>query len=280
MKTLLLVSLATLSLALGLGASATRQSGLHPAFQCDDVKAVTLYDKGYHDADAMKDLEKPGGLFFKESGRSWIQVISKQYEAYRLGFRAKKAFLEDEKVKAEKDSLSNGTASESFTVIGALAAAPTGAIKEPGGDGKDRYTMPDVRIILKIGDRVYRPRTQPGDLVAEYKSYDYTTTESGSRTVTVSVPNGDGSYHDETTVIPTTDSVRHADAWLTAPLEGTFDLFNEDGTPRILPKDKEMILFLIVGTTQKQFKYKIGDFAKLETLKPPKGDFFKRFKKQ
>jgi hypothetical protein len=236
--------------------------GLHPALQVDSVKAVAVFDKGYKDADKYKDLWKAETAFYRDSAKSYMIVDCLQYSAYKAGFNAKKQYLVDAELKAKRDEFASCPPMDTLSVRGILSGPPdSGTVSTQ--DGKDTYAMPGVRAVLKVGEKVFQPRAQPGELLAEYKSYDYTSVESGSRTVTTSIPNGDGSYHDQQTVVPTTNSVRHADAWLEAPYTVAFDLFNEDGTPRITPSDKEITLILILGTTQKQFKFKTGDFAKL-----------------
>ena len=259
-----------LALAFALALQAPNQfSALHPVLQCDGAKAAACFDKGFKDAGHMKDIGKPGRPFYKESAKSSMELVPLYLAAYVEGFRVKKAFLNDDQVKQQRKIFETAGPMDSIYVAGDASASPKQANKET--DGKTvAYKLPGVRVVMKVGDKVYEPRQQPGDLLAEYKSYDYTETRTYTDEEKVSVKDEYGYSHEQAVVVPHTLSDRHHDQWLIAHYEGTFDLFNADGTPRITPADKEITFYLIIGLTQKQFKYKLSYFARLNNIEPGK----------
>src|SRR5438045_1239741 len=121
--------------------------GLHPAFQCDGVKAAALFDKGYKDADSFKDLDKPSDFFYKGSGRSWMWVLPLSYRAYQSGFLAKKKYLEDDKVKSKREALLSSHQIDSFDIDGGICTLPNVAAQTIGSDGSKTYVLRDVRLI-------------------------------------------------------------------------------------------------------------------------------------
>lgn len=273
------------SIALLLALSTGPQAGikdiaaLHPALQVDSTTAAALFDKGYGDADHFKDLKKAADPFYRRANDSYMLLRPLSYVAYASGFKARKGYLTESEVKAKRDELSAMPAMDTIVVEGELITNPAYAKVSMDEGDKKRYTVPDVRVVLKVGDKVYQPRAHPGDLVAEFGERDYNQSVDGSRTVSKDVYDHSGHWvRTDRIQVPTTEIVHRHEAWITSPYQAEFDLFDPDGTPRIRHTDKEITLLLITGTLQKKFKYKMEDLGKLNTLKAHKSTVMDHFK--
>lgn len=109
-----------------------------------------------------------------------------------------------------------------------------------------------MRVVLQIGDKIYQPVEQPGDIIQRSgtantevrqvdTAYGYGRTNSQVNYVT---------YHNQ------------GYDWYSGSFSASFSLFDDFGVPRITADAKEMTFIVVYGTNERKVTYKLADLAK------------------
>lgn len=147
-----------------------------------------------------------------------------------------------------------------------------------GGYGRlNRYANPsnltDVRCVLKVGDRIIQPATQPGDLTLSRSdnlnifSTPQNTYVSGrsSAYATVYGPGGTATgtaQSNSSYVIQSWSTGEENYSTYRGQFVASFPLRDEKGQANIGPNDKEIKLLIIKKSAELTATYKLGDWLK------------------
>ena len=273
---MLLLTVAILSLIPGQPLQSPDFAHLHPAFKIDGATAVAIFDKGYkaaeHDRDYNHVIERfrrgIGGVTINELGTketvSFLWVFTMDPSVYNSGFTARKSYLPRDQVEKLKESVRQAATSVNHVeVAGHIMLLPS----QGGFYGEiSRYANPqdleNVRVVMKVGDQVYEPDHQPGYALSQSGSgtNEFTTPEQQQTqtNVNITTPNGTATA---TATSTTTYNITHAENydWYAGDFKVHFDLFNKDNTPRIRASDKEITFIVIYGRNERKAKYRLED---------------------
>jgi len=174
-------------------------------------------------------------------------------QAYMAGYRARHEYLGEDEVKKIKDQATTNMANgrQHIYFSGVINILPSfggfgGRIDHPSTPEE----LKGVRVVLKVGDRIYQPKSQPGDLSSRPRigENEHVDTE----TSTTFSPFGQfNSYYN---VIRTQKYDYYQGVFQVA-----FDLFDSDGTPRVRPTDKRITAIVIYGPNERNADYDLSD---------------------
>lgn len=148
-----------------------------------------------------------------------------------------------------------------------------------GGYGRiSRYASPDklkdVRVVLKVGDRILQPVQQPGNITTSSKervsfySVPVTTYVNGSSTSTATAYGSNGSYATGTGYTKSSYQVTSyrggSDNYEVYSGQATvlFATRDKDGKPLITPKDKNIEIKMISDDGEIKTTYNLSDWVK------------------
>lgn len=257
------------------------KTGIHPAFDPGPAVLDQLWKKGFSEAAKKKDdhwifdkLKRGIGkvrtnVWGQTETVSWFWLWLPEALIYREGFSAKKQYWPDEEVAASKRLLEDPEFAHptDIAVSGLLSIQPSF-----GGSGSsiDRSANPadlkGVRVVLAVGDKVYQPIAQPGDLpfVADTGSYTRTSQRSSTSTTNVngSVGGSEVALKGRTTNYYT-EVISGNYRYYEAHFDARFLLFEKDGTPRIPADTKEVSFIVIYGPNERRATYKLSDLLSI-----------------
>jgi hypothetical protein len=200
---------------------------------------------------------------------SWLWYIPPEAVAYFYGFQSKKQFWSDQEIQLKRSEVipKETTTFGHLVVFGIITLMPSFG----GAYGTiDRHANPadlaDVRIVLKVGERIIQPLEQPGNLLQSEGTelntvaiprYEYST-------ATASVY-GSGGYANATVTSTRSYYTYYAEGykWYQGFFVAIFPLFDANGLPHITPSDKEIQFIVIYGANQRKATYKLGDLVKI-----------------
>ena len=240
------------------------QSDLPLALQVDQATFDRMYKRGFDDADHRRKLDSFGDKFKRGIGKirtaplheetvSWIWLLDPSLQAYSIGWNARHLFQSTDEIAKIKEPFIKGMAQgrRHLYFTGQITILPSF-----GGYGGriDHRSTPEelkgVRVVLKVGDRVYQPQQQPGDL--EYKAgigeSEHTDTEFSTTFSTW------GSWTSYYNVVKT----QKYDYYL-GRFSVCFDLFDHDGTARVKRSDKKVTAVVIYGPNEREATYDMDD---------------------
>lgn len=260
----------------------------HPAVKMDSATLLAAFEKGYKEADKKKDYKaivescrrgigsvKTAPL--RSETVSWLWFWHPKILAYGLGFRAKKQFWPDEEIASKKKTLEEiGPKLTQLHFSSIISIYPSfGAAYGRISRYADPSDLLGVRVVMQVGDRIYQPARQPGDLQAASGTNTSTVmipqiaTSSTRSTVTGSAYGSDGSsaygsaYGKSQTTYYYNTYRQQNWSWYQGSFEAVFDINDPDGTPRIRKDDKEFTVIVIYGPNQRKATYKLADLEKL-----------------
>lgn len=253
--------------------SEPRWEDLHPALRITQPELEQLWDRGYKDAEKKPDPKGYLKPIHRElesiRGRgavSWAWLMNPEMLTYMDGFYARKQYLpEDEKASNRTKSIESGPGQRTLRFSGLLSAYP--AFGRGGTVSRMAKTsdLENVRVVLKIGERIYQPTRQPGKLQAQLgRATNIVEVTDFSTAYIPGEKNRYGKQEKGTTAtVTTTSNLSEGYAFYEAQFQAEFDLFERDGTPRIGTKEKEFTLIVIYGEKEKRAIYKLADLAKM-----------------
>jgi len=104
---------------------------------------------------------------------------------------------------------------------------------------------------MKIGDKIYQPRAQPGTLTPDSGSGSSLTVIPG----TVYDSNGNAAFTYQ-------QYASEGFSYYIATFVGLFDLYETDGTPRITSQTKDFSFRVIYGANDREAKFTLAELEK------------------
>jgi len=261
-------------------APAKRWSHLHPAFRIDDSIALRIFEKAFKDAEKAKDT-KPvwrkiergiGSIRLNALGRSqtvsWLYAVVPRLVIYEDGFKSRKQYRDPQEIEKSRE-LHKWLWKEIDFVrfAGTLGIYPSfGGAYGRISRHADPADLRDVRVVLKVGERIYQPRTQPGTLSAESgQSVNVVSVpQVSTTTVTGSASGSSGTvYGNATAYNYYTTHFTQGYNWYKGSFAVDFDLFEPDGSARITTADKEITVIVIYGPNERKATYMLEDLASI-----------------
>ena len=266
-----------------LAVSNQAASELHPAVNPSAKDLEKLWQKGFDDAKSKKEpwgfvnrLRKGIGSIrtgpLSSDVVSFLWMITPEVIAYTEGFKARKGYWSDQEVRASREMIAEiPNAKPVLTFFGQLSIQPSF-----GGLGArvDRVARPKdlegVRIVVKVGDKIIQPRSQPGDLQPAsgigVNSYDRTkleTTTTESRgtisgagdTYSVSGRSTSNNYY----TVRESESYRYYVGHFLAE----FDLVSDQGQPLVPTSEKELEVIVVYGANERKAKFRLSDLLEM-----------------
>ncbi len=255
---------------------------LHPALQIDQSVLDRLWARGFSDADHhrhdmpfLKNFQRGIGTIrtapLRHETVSWLLMSCPETVAYYSGFMCRKDYWGEQEKQSRLATLRRAVAGgrRSLSFYGTLNILPSFG----GTHGRvDRSATPrdlkDVRVVLKVGDRIYQPFRQPGDLAyrSEVGTNTFAVPQSSQEVTSTTVQAANGSeiasgnslttnYY---TVFATENFMK-----FTGQFSVAFDLFDTDGKPRITPTDREVEVIVVYGPSERHVKYDLDELLKL-----------------
>lgn len=249
-----------------------KMSDLHPALTVDSGTAGRLFDRGRKDGDTVRDAGFLNSTFRRGIGSvranmvknetvSWLHLYTIAESAYLSGFECRKKYLADDEASSRRDLyVKGGPTVDHIVFTGTLNLCPSFGIKNKLVRKANPDDLKGVRVVLKVGDRIYQPEDQPGDL-----AYTADVNLNVFRVPTSSSP----SVIDVTTgqvvkfnAFYTTTTVQGYEQY-TGQFGVSFNLFNADGSARVTAKDKEITAIVIYGANERRATYSLDALAQL-----------------
>jgi hypothetical protein len=244
--------------------------GLHPALTVDSETAGRLFDRGRLDADTVRDAGFLNSTFRRGIGSvrtnavknetvSWLHLYTIAESAYLSGFECRKKYFADDEAASRRDLyVKSGPTVDHIVFTGTLDLCPSFGVKNKLVRKANPDDLKGVRVVLKVGDHIYQPEEQPGDL-----AYTADVNLNVFRIPTSSAP----SVIDVSTgqvvkfnAFYTTTSVQGYEQY-TGQFGVSFNLFNADGSARVTAKDKEITAIVIYGTNERRATYSLDFLA-------------------
>jgi hypothetical protein len=238
---------------------------LNSALRADADTIGRLFDGGRKDAETAKNADFLNTDFRKGIGSVRTNVLRQEtvsfayfnvlaLGAFSAGFTARKQYLGDDEIAGMRGRFMDwAPVADTILIAGVLNICPSF-----GSYGRlVRRANPDdlkgVRVVLKVGDRIYQPYDQPGDLqyvenaeqnLAGRPMWSSTTaTSSGGQSVTVQ------SFYTTTYV--------QGYEWYHGTFCVGFKMFDADGSARITSKDHEIEAIVIYGGNERHAKFSL-----------------------
>lgn len=276
-----------LALALVGLASESLVPELHPALTGSPSEILKSWEKGWADSSKLKNADGSNKIAKQSIKRHrtsvigvetscWLYFLHPKFLAYNLGFVAKRKYWTEEEITKMKEWLTGSDVANPkllifFADINLLPDFNRGY----GRIGKhaDPRDLIDIRVVLKVGNRIYQPLQHPGDLQASVgeqvnltsvPSFNYGWSNSRA-TVSGTTPAGKvfGTANVSTSYSEMTQK-NSSESYKTyhGSFAVAFSLFDEDGTPRIRKEDKEFTVAVVYTSGENPAKFKLDDWVK------------------
>lgn len=263
------------------------QGGIAPGLDVSEEILLAAWDKGYADAQRTRNLD--GAMNFAKRGIgkirtsplreetvSWLYFFHPKLLAYAEGFRARKQYWDDKEKQASRDWLTEMGRAKPRVIMfyGYLAVMPS--FGGPGGT-IDRRANPrdleDVRVVLKVGDRIIQPLQQPGNVMqsAGTSTSEYARPNliyGSSRTTSSGTASGperhvfaSGNAH-TTFELHTIERGSQSYDWYLGEFFVAFKIYDEDGKPLIGENEKEIHVTVVQYHGERTAKYKLDEWLK------------------
>lgn len=281
---LLQLSVATSDTVPLLEQESTRNSTvIHRAFVKSPSDFENAWKAGEEDAAKNRKWETRVDRFRRGIGQrqitvlasetvSWCWLIPIEYIPYYNGWHARKQYWTDFEITEAKATLfpTRQIVVDELLVFGIINLLPSiGSMSGQISRHPDPRNLEDVRVIIKVGDRILRPREQPGNLLTGEKTavntfsiprYTYSRTDvsgvstSGGRTSTMSGTATTSGYVNE--------YYEEGYKWYQGNFSVSFDLVNEKGEPLITADDDSFEVVVVYGNNERTAKYNLRDLEK------------------
>lgn len=210
-----------------------------------------MWRVGYERATTDKTLYRARKPARKPLGRmngitvSWVTFLHPRLIAFEKGFNARKSSLNESEQAASRAALA-GLAQDSEKQIyfhGEIGIYP----KFHGGRKANPEHLRDVRVEMRVGERTYLPKKQPGDLGPEIVHDIHKYTIPGTT-------DEDGNQISPDTVVEE-KYIRYEGTF-----DVSFDLYDNKGNPAITSNDEEISLFVIGKFGRQKSTFRLKDW--------------------
>lgn len=223
------------------------QGTLHPTLAPDAAALAKVWNTGYQRAKHEEYLSNALSRAQRGLGRSrgeslgLLTFLHPRVLAFQSGFNANKDKLSEAAQREARDRLSE-IAQEATRRLHFQAELNARPYSE---NGVEASLMDDVRVELQVGERIYAPVRQPGDVPMQSRqgSHDY-----------------DYCYYDSVSREWKKVVVHEPYTWYQGEFEVVFELYDADGNPRITDKDRELILFITGNFGRRKATFRLADW--------------------
>lgn len=275
---------------------------IHPAFIKLKTHYADAWSRGEEDARKKRNPIDVYNRFRRGIGNirkgllsetvSFAWYLPPEVAVYYYSHEAKRLYKSEEEVNTLRDNLLsiNAHLIDTIYFLGVISVLPSFDL-----DGKivrhaDPSDLRDVRVVLKVGNRIYHPQQQPGNIMQRQGQENYTVFIPNFQSITVdrsatfSSSSGSslfGSYSgrnvwgnysayessfgygrfSETETITSyyLERVENSYKWYQGYFSVAFSLFDKNGEPIITADDKEITLIVIYGRNERHATYKLED---------------------
>jgi len=207
---------------------------------------------------------------------SWVWCLAPEFYSYSEAYQAVAQYKSPQEM-APTRAIALPTSPIHFQDLGFygfITLMPSFA----GGHGRiNRYANPndlsDVRVVLKVGDRILQPIKQPGNMLQTKETalnsfaiprYTYSTTTSSASGSAYG--SGGYAYGSATGTSSTVSSyVEHNEQaynWYQGQFSVDFKLLDSAGKPLITASDTEIELIVIYGNNERHAKFMLKDLER------------------
>jgi hypothetical protein len=251
---------------------------LHPSLVVKQEEVLRLWDLGFKEAAKKRDADFIFGRLRRGIGSIqtsplggretvsflWLWHITDL--AYLEGFEAKKKYLPEDQIADRKKVITHPdvtTNPDGLVVTGLITLMPSfGGARGRINRHADPSDFDDVRVVMKVGERVYQPVKQPGTLPQQARagsneiSIPRSTTTVGTATAT-----GPGGWATATGTATTyyRENRRQGYSWYQGHFQAIFPLYDQDGKPTVRKDDKELTIIVIYGPNERKATYKLDE---------------------
>lgn len=238
---------------------------LNPVFTPTSDQLLKCWQSGFNDAQKWKnsdgawDQAKKGIGSINNKTVSFVWWMNPRLLAYDAGFQSRKQYLpEDSIAKLKDDLIATAQMIPKVITFRALITlmprlnGPNNTVSRPA----DPADLDNVRCVLQVGDKIYQPIEQPGNVTPHrYQSannyfIDQTTTE------TIRQSGQKDKVKTTTVKVPFTEQYD----WYEGNFDVSFDLWNPDGSARITDKDTEFTVIVVQRFGENKATYKLADW--------------------
>lgn len=245
---------------------APKWDDLHPALRVDGYTAALLFNRGKRDAEKLKDHTFLNADFQRGIGSvrrtsfahetvSYINLRWVAVAAYIQGFNCRKTYLPDDETARDRERFA-AIAGMSDTVVftGILRICPSFGSHGRVVRRANPDDLRDVRVVLKVGDRIYQPEEQPGTLAAG--------TETGENVVEVPARSSTTVYNSAGQAVASARSYYSTEViegyrWYTGHFAVEFRVFDKDGSARITSQDKDLEAIVMYGPNERHATFSL-----------------------
>jgi hypothetical protein len=239
------------------------QTALHPTLTLDEAALMKAWKGGYERAKTDKTLYRAHKFAQRGIGSinnktvSWVLWVHPRLRAFERGFNARKENATEEEQANSQRGLSRlaeeGTRTLRFHCeLGIYPRLGNGIMRVA-----DIRDLNGVSAELRVGDRVYRPLRQPGDLEPQVLTDVHKWTER-VKVRTRRSKKDDDSRERESDYIELPRQVEYR--YYTGTFDLVFDLWEEDETPRLTDKDTEFIVMVTGKFGSQKATYRLKDW--------------------
>ena len=249
-----------------------KMGDLHPALTVGSETAGRLFDRGRSDAETTRGAGFLKSTFQRGIGSvranmvknetvSWLNLYTIAESAYLSGFECRKKYLADDEVSSRRNFyVKDGPTVDHIVFTGILNLCPSFGVKGKIVRKANADDLKGVRVVLKVGDRIYQPEEQPGDLAystdVNLNVFRVPTSTSAS---VINLSTGQVATFN---AFYTTATVQGYEQY-TGQFGVSFDLFNADGSARVTAKDKEITAIVLYGSNERRATYSLDALAQL-----------------
>lgn len=195
---------------------------------------------------------------------SEVSVETPEWVAFVLGWNMRRQYLPEADIAKEKEGVLKLASEErkSLSFSGMLTAWPQTDRRGNISLRAEPDDLANVRIVLKVGEKIYQPVSQPGTLAYKADTGVNRTRESHSSGSVVTATGPGGTYTGSATNYYTIGREERYE-YYRGHFAVDFDLFNADGTARIGPGDKAFSLILVYGRSEDQVTFDLAALDKM-----------------
>lgn len=290
--------LTTTVLLLAVACCAQNDALIHPAFVKLPVHFTEAWNAGEQDAARKRDMNSFLNKFRRGIGNistafgsqtvSFAWYIPPEYTAYYYGYEGKRLYKSEQEVNTSRQQSIPRTHLILDTVRfnGVITLWPSFGFYGLITRYPDPNDLRDVRVVLKVGEKILQPVRQPGNLLQRqgqgvfnaFIPHFQTNTSStsgyysgnqmtyfsgvyrGSSFSGTSNSTSSGYFYSSTTNTSYyVERIEQGFTWYQGFFSVEFKIFDDQGNPLITEKDKEMTLVVMYGGNERHAKFKLSD---------------------